>query len=327
MKYPVVLFDESMGIGKAEVIDPSRPSFWVSDFPLPRKTDVWTPFPKTLHFQPEQIVPIPKSSAPFSYPEVILRTVSPSFVNWEKTIEKFKKSGIEKVVLARKSSFLFKEAVNVVNLFHFLKEKSPNAFVFALFLSPNLAFIGATPENLFTRIGLKITTEALAGTSRSGDEERLLNSCKDMKEFLFVKETLTEQLQKICNPFSISQNIFIKKAGNVSHLHYPFSVKLKEALSDAHLINLLHPTPAIGGRPRDLALEFIHAFEPFDRGYYAGTVGFLSKEESRVYIGIRSALIDGNRMDIFTGAGIIPESSPSLEWQELSHKQGLFNIC
>lgn len=325
-KYPIVLFNEAMYVGRAKVIDPEKPSFWFSDFPLARKTDLWAGLPTTLHFQPEEILPLPKPISPFTYPELISSYVSPTFDEWEKTIGAFKRSGLEKVVLARKTSFLFKTAISPIDLFHFLKERSPNAFVFALIFSPNLAFVGASPEKLFSRIGLKIETEALAGTRPIGEEEGLLNSPKDMKEFLIVKEMLTDQLQKICNPFSINQNILIKKAGNVSHLYYRFSSTLKKTISDSELIRLLHPTPAIGGRPRDLALKFICEFEPFDRGLYAGTLGHISPEESQIYVGIRSCLIDGNRMDVFTGAGIIPESCPYQEWEELGHKQGLFNI-
>ncbi len=315
-----------MGVGQAKVLDPKKPSFWVSDFPLARKSGLWAGLPSTLHFQPEEILPIPKPTSIFSYPQLISSHHSPTFEEWEKNIGLFKRSELEKVVLARKTSFLFKKGVSPINLFHYLKERSPNAFVFAVIFSPNLAFIGATPEKLFTRIGLKIETEALAGTRRSCAEEELLTSSKEMKEFLYVKEMLTDQLQKICNPFSINQNILIKKAGNVSHLHSTFALELKEVISDAELIHLLHPTPAIGGRPKAPALKFIQNFEPFDRGWYAGTIGLVSEEESHIYVGIRSALIDGNRMDIFTGAGIIPESCPYQEWQELDHKQGLFNI-
>lgn len=319
----LTLFDESMWIGQKAVIDPKKTSFWVSDFPIPRKTTLWEGVPTRLHFQPEAIAQIPSPSSSFVYPELISIKESPSFHEWGEMIAQFKRSHLEKVVFARKTSLLFKEAISPIALFHHLKEKSPNAFVFAVILSDHLAFVGATPEKLFSRKGLKIETEALAGTKKAVDSELLLHSPKDLKEFLYVKETLTDQLQKICNPFSISQKIFIKKAGNVSHLHYPFSVELKEAMTDSSLIQFLHPTPAIGGRPRDLALNLIHNVEPFDRGLYSGTVGTLSQEESHVYVGIRSCLIEGKNLHIFTGAGIVPESDPFFEWEELNHKRGL----
>jgi menaquinone-specific isochorismate synthase len=278
-----------------------------------------------MHFQPEEFHPLPEAIA-FEYPEIVSREVSPSFEEWSEIIAKFKQSEIEKVVLARKSSFLFKKGVSPWGLFHFLRKKAPNAFVFAVIFSENLAFVGASPEKLFTKRGLEIETEALAGTKAGFDGSTLLTSAKDMREFLFVKETLTDQLQKICNPFSINQNILIKKAGNVSHLHYPFKAVLRNSLNDTDLIQYFHPTPAIGGRPRDLALDFIRKHEPFDRGYYAGTIGLSSNEISRVYVGIRSALISGNAMHVFTGAGILPESCPLSEWEELNHKQRLFGI-
>ena len=73
-------------------------------------------------------------------------------------------------------------------------------------------------------------------------------------------------------------------------------------------------------------MEFIKKVEPFDRGYYAGTVGLVSETESKIYVGIRSCMIDGNQMDVFTGAGITSDSDPLSEWQELGHKQGLFHL-
>ena len=320
-----MLFDQSMGMGKQKVINPNSPAFWFSDFPLPRKSNLWKAFPSSFYFQPEKIIPLPSSSS-FSYPNLLSTSYSPTYEEWARNLALFKKSGIGKVVLARKASFIFDAPVCPISLFHFLKQKSPNAFVFALILAPNLAFIGATPEKLFTRNGLKIITEAVAGTRTNSRAEELFSSEKDMKEFLFVKETLTDQLQKICNPFSISQNILIKKAGNVSHLHSNFSCTLKEQISDFDLVRLLHPTPAIGGFPRTSAMEFIKTVEPFDRGYYAGTVGLVSDFESKIYVGIRSCLIQGNQMDVFTGAGITLDSDPFLEWQELDHKQGLFHL-
>ena len=326
MEYPQILFNDSMGIGQSQIIDPSKLSFWASDFPIVRKSDLWDGFPTCLHFQPKKILPLPQLPAPFSYPNIVSSSQSPSFEEWERNLDAFKKTPLEKVVLARKSSFVFEKPISPLGLFHFLREKSPNAFVFALILSPKLAFLGATPEKLFIRNGPLFETEALAGTRICKDEAELLSSHKETKEILIVKEILTDQLQKICKPFSISQKFLLKRAGNVSHLHMNFSAELKKNFSDLELIKLLHPTPAIAGNPRELALAFINEFEPFDRGYYAGTQGIMSNSRSEIYVGIRSALIKSNEMHVFTGAGILPESNPLLEWQELDHKQGIYNL-
>lgn len=327
ISYPIVLYQDSIGFGTREVIDPNKPSFWISDFPLKRKSNFWEKFPETLHFQPKCIFPLPKNENAFTYPKLLSVSETPSFPDFEKTITRFKQSNIEKVVLARRRTFTFEKTISPLDLFHFLKKRSPHAFVFAIILEDNLAFISATPEKLFLRKGLEIETEALAGTKSSIDESLLLQSSKDLKEFLFVKETLTDQLQKICKPFSINQNILIKKAGNVSHLHSTIKATLKKSISDAELISYLHPTPAIGGRPKNESLAFINSFEPFDRGWYAGSLGLLSEDESSLFVGIRSAVIEETKLHIFSGAGIIPESDPLHEWQELDHKEGLFGIC
>ena len=180
------------------------PAFWFADFPLPRKSNLWAAFPSSLYFQPEKIVPLPVAQS-FSYPNLLSTSYSPTYEEWERNIALFKESGIGKVVLARKASFIFDAPVSPIGLFHFLKQKSPNAFVFALILSPNLAFIGATPEKLFIRNGMKIETEAVAGTRTSSHAEELFSSEKDMKEFLFVKETLTDHCKKFATPLALAK--------------------------------------------------------------------------------------------------------------------------
>ena len=294
--------------------DPPFPvqSFSISDFPLPRKTPFWNHFPSQTSLSHS---PVP--TTPFSYPKLISQTESPSFEEWTKIIHKFKASKIPKVVLARKTTLTFKNPVSPISLLHFLKKRSPNAFTFAILLSPNHAFVGATPEKLFSRKGKHLETEALAGTATHFGP-------KEHQEFRYVKETLTQQLQTICKPFNTSNEVFIKKAGNVSHLHYPFSVELHSPLSNTKLIQFLHPTPAIGGYPRDEALSFIYEHEPFDRGWYAGTLSIDSEEEAHTYVTIRSCMIENNQMYIFTGAGITQDSDPKKEWEELNLKQNLF---
>ncbi len=326
MEYPICIFGNLIGFGLSETFDNSLPAFWFSDFPIPRKTKLWGKFPEQLLFQPKRIERFRNSPSKFNYPKLLHQSSTPNYIDWVNLINSFKKTNLEKTILARKSSFTFASKISPLDLFRFLKQRNKHSFHFAIIFDENLAFIGATPEKLFSRRGKKIEFEALAGTLPSSEESKLLRDKKLIKEFQIVKETLTEQLQKICKPFRINQKIFIKKAGNVSHLHYPFCLELLEPISDEELIHFLHPTPAIGGRPRNDALKFIEHNEAFDRGLYAGTLGILSKQKSDVYVSIRSALISENELHVFTGAGIVQESDPFLEWNELDQKQRLFNL-
>ena len=88
-------------------------------------------------------------------------------------------------------------------------------------------------------------------------------------------------------------------------------------MSVLELVEALHPTPAVCGVPRDEALEFLLAAEPFQRGWYAGPVGWFDTEgEGHFVPALRTAVGDGRSWRLFTGAGIVDGSRPSMEWEE-----------
>ena len=275
----VVFFNDLVGIGERTCPQGTKPFFWVKDFPLPRKGGLWDTFSSTLHFQPNKLFLLSPKTVHFSYPKIASITETPSFEEWEKSIKAFKKSTLKKVVLARKTTIHFEQSFSPFDLFSYLKQTYPQMFVFAVIVSSDTGFIGATPEKLFTRKGQSLAVDALAGTKKSFEKEKLRASAKDLREFFYVKERLKEQLTQICKPFETKEEIFLKEAGDIAHLFYPFSLELQTQLSDFDLIDRLHPTPAIAGLPRDEALKFIQEWEPFDRGYYGGTLGLLSQKK------------------------------------------------
>lgn len=89
-------------------------------------------------------------------------------------------------------------------------------------------------------------------------------------------------------------------------------------------MSYLHPTPAVGGFPREAALREIAALEPFDRGWYAGPIGWVGKDAAEFAVAIRSGLVAGDRVNLYSGAGIVPGSSPDKEWEEIENKIGNF---
>jgi menaquinone-specific isochorismate synthase len=90
------------------------------------------------------------------------------------------------------------------------------------------------------------------------------------------------------------------------------------------VLRALHPTPAVGGYPNGEALEEIRAFEPFDRGWYAGPIGWIGADAAEFAVGIRSGLVRGSRLALFSGAGIVEGSVPEDEWAEIEQKIGDF---
>ncbi len=110
----------------------------------------------------------------------------------------------------------------------------------------------------------------------------------------------------------------------VQHLHSYIEGILKNHDADAALIEALHPTPAVGGAPRHKALAWLAAHEPFDRGVYAAPVGWVGFDDAEFCVGIRSGLIEGNTLALYSGAGIVPGSSAAAEWEEIEAKMSSF---
>jgi len=325
-KYPQVIFGDKIGVGKKTTYNPTNETFFALDFPLKRKESTWDLFPKKIIIQPEKIFPYSPSFTNYSLPSPIARTDTPDFSQWGEKVNEIIKSPIEKVVLSRKTTFTFNTLINPIQVIDMLHQRQSNSHVFGILLDPNVAFVGATPELLFKRNGLHLKTEALAGTRLLGEEKELLQSNKDLEEFAYVKETLRERLSLISHPFTISNDVYIKKTIKVCHLHYPFSVNLRKPFSDFALIDHIHPTPAISGLPDNLALKAITSLEPFDRGLYCGAIGMSLQSNAEVYVGIRSAIVEKNKLHIFAGAGIVKDSSPEDEWKELENKISQFGL-
>lgn len=325
-QYPMVLFRNRCAYGSLSELDGSETSYFACDFPIERKTDLWSAFPKKFHLQPEHeiILDIPEYVP--SMPSPVYREDSPDLEEWCEMIDQFKKRQIPKCVLARKTTFVFDHPLDPFELFSMLYNKCGTSTPFAYIMGPHTAFIGATPELLFHRDGSLLKSEALAGTRPISQAGELLSSDKDLLEFEFVKKDIADKLYQISKPFSVDEDVYLKKTPNVCHLSYPFSVELKQKYSDDFLINHLHPTPAISGFPKSEALKLIEELEPFDRGWYASALGEISDDESSVFVGIRSGLIVENKLHLFSGAGIVHSSCAHSEWDELNHKIDLWGV-
>jgi len=91
-------------------------------------------------------------------------------------------------------------------------------------------------------------------------------------------------------------------------------------VSDAALMQALHPSPAVGGVPTNKAIAYLREHEPFDRGWYAGPVGWVGPESGEFAVAIRSGLVRGNTLSLYSGAGIVDGSTPDGEWSEIETK-------
>lgn len=270
-------------------------------------------------------------------PRVVAREDNPDAPGWralvEATLDEFHKGTLEKAVLARETVFTLEDEINPMALLARLSAASPRSFEFCFHPVAGRAFVGASPERLYKRNNVLVESEALAGTRPRGksDEEDLdlaedlLHSEKDLAEHEFVAGMLRENLSKLCIGIEMPHAPRIKRLRHVQHLYTPVQgVLLDTRDADATLLDTLHPTPAVGGTPRAAALAWLDANEPFDRGIYAAPVGWVGFDGAEFCVAIRSGLVRGETLAVYTGAGIVAGSDPAAEWDEIENKLGNF---
>jgi menaquinone-specific isochorismate synthase len=209
-----------------------------------------------------------------------------------------------------------------------LKDQSPGCYHFCFQFSTNSAFLGATPERLYKRAQRTIKSEAIAGTRPRGTddaqdqeyENQLLNSPKDLKEHQYVVDTINTALTPLCTALRSENQFSLRKLEGSQHLVTSFEGELKEKVYDQDILDSLHPTPAVAGCPTDTALQTIRELEPFDRGWYAGPVGYVGFHQTEFAVAIRSGLVQGDQLSLYAGAGIVAGSTAQDEWDEIENK-------
>ena len=260
---------------------------------------------------------------------------SPNREQWidccRQALETFETSEMEKVILARQTELEFSGPVPAIRFL--LNYPFPESSTYRFYFEPieGHAFFSFTPERLYRRDGDRLLTEALAGTvtkeALKADDhtasELLLNSEKDVREHRFVKDTIYRELQPVCTDIDMEETVQVLQLSQLAHLYTRCKAQLKPDFSnDSKVLQQLHPTPAVGGVPREASMRLIADLEPFCRGWYAGPVGWLSKDAAEFAVGIRSALVNEDRVYLYSGAGLVRGSDPDSEWEEVDQKIG-----
>lgn len=238
---------------------------------------------------------------------------------------------LKKVVLARRALIEAKEPIDEKAMLQTLGQNYPGCVLFAIAPAENSAlFVGATPERLASVEGQKLSTMALAGTTRGSQkspekrrkaEEALNNSAKDREEHRYVVEMIADRLRSLSLCVEVGSTPVVRRLANVSHLETPVEATLKKGRSIADAVDALHPTPAVCGTPRQEARELIEEQEGFDRGLYAGAFGWIDVAGDGVFdVALRCGLVEGRRALSYAGAGITSESDPQVEWAETEKK-------
>jgi menaquinone-specific isochorismate synthase len=235
---------------------------------------------------------------------------------------------IQKVVLARKSELQTSTAANPVEILRRLKENNVITYDFCFQFDDGNAFVGCTPECLFSVCGKSIYSEALAGTRLKGadaDEQKkfhkeLVESEKEQLEHDYVFDGIKESLSDICDSVEVAGEREVLSLSYLQHFRSRFDGQLKDGVSVNDIIHSLHPTAAVNGYPPAAAKQEIRKYESFSRGWFAGPVGWVGKDSAHFAVAIRSALFREKQISLFAGAGLVRSSKPASEWQETQNK-------
>ncbi|MEM6456254.1 MAG: isochorismate synthase [Acidobacteriota bacterium] len=228
---------------------------------------------------------------------------------------------VRKIVLARRSVVELADPPRAGRILARLADGLVACTRFA-FLRPDATFLGATPERLIARRGLRVETEALAGSLPLGEEARLLDSPKDAEEHALVVEAILEHLRPLCRELDVPDAPGIRRLREVLHLRTPIRGVLRRPVHVLDLVERLHPTPAVGGVPTAEALGWIADQEGVERGWYAGPIGWFDGDGDGDFgVALRSCMLAGRRAYVYAGAGLVADSDPALEYAETALKQ------
>ncbi|TYJ98615.1 isochorismate synthase 2 [Cucumis melo var. makuwa] len=266
---------------------------------------------------------------------ILSYTHVPGKTFWERAVDRAlqeidgSNSELTKVVLARSTQIVTGVDIDPVTCIACFQKEGNNSYQFCVQPSNAHAFIGNTPERLFHREGLDIKSDALAATRARGRsaiedikiEHDLFSNPKEDLEFSIVREAIKKKLEAVCDAVVVEPYKSVRKLPRIQHLYAQLTGRLRSEEDEFEILSMLHPTPAVCGWPTEEARDFIAETEVFDRGMYAGPVGWFGGGESEFAVGIRSALVKrGLGALIYAGTGIVKGSNPSSEWDELELK-------
>lgn len=252
---------------------------------------------------------------------------------WAARIEAIRRvianGAFEKLVAARRAEARFAGPIDPLEVLRNLDRDYPDCTRFLVSRS-GTAFIGATPERLFSKRGARLLTVALAGSIGAGSDadsnalqgEKLLASAKDRREHALVVREITRSLAPLTDALSHPPEPRIRRVRSLLHLETPFEGTMAPRATALEVLEAMHPTPAVGGIPRPEAMAWIMREEESPRGWYTGPVGWIDADgDAELVVAIRCGVVSGASAHVFSGAGIMADSDPASEYEETRLKQ------
>ena len=237
----------------------------------------------------------------------------------KKGIQAIENHEFKKVVLSRKESLNLMD-FDVITAFESLVQLYPTTFVYCFYHPKVGTWLGATPEQLVKANESEFKTIALAGTQKDTGSNEVVWLKKEQEEQQFVTDYIVEKLKNVASELLVSKPYSLK-AGSIWHIKTDISGTLNSSSSLQQVIQLLHPTPAVCGFPKDKSKAFILENEKYDRTFYTGFLGELNiGDKTDLFVNLRCMQIDKAQAHLFMGCGITKDSIPEKEWEESKNK-------
>lgn len=253
---------------------------------------------------------------------------------WKETVQEAvdaivrQDSPIKKIVLARQMQILMYEPIHAQSVLTRLHQQQPNTYLF-FYERQGYSFLGATPERLLSATTEVVYTAAVAGSIARGETKEtdeqlgqsLLDSAKNTHEHQIVVDRITREMTPFVKEVKVHERTLLKNR-DIQHLYAIIEGQRLPELSFLEMIKQLHPTPALGGEPKALAVKWIREHEVINRGLYGAPIGWMSlvADEGEFAVGIRSAVMHKNQAILYAGCGIVADSIPEEERQETQIK-------
>lgn len=301
---------------------------YVSIHLITKKEDTFTEF-EALRKERDKMIHAAQVSEPVAYrkPEVTGREelMKSSYLSSiDKVTGVIKAKQAEKVVIARVLRLDFDEPLSASSAIYQVSKEQPESFLFGLEAEEQF-FFGATPERLVKVEDRHALSTCLAGSIPRGktfeqDTElgnELLNDPKNRSEHKYVVDMISKVFSAHCSGQFVPKKPKLMKVRDIQHLYTPVEGELKPESNLIDLVRDLHPTPALGGEPRQSALSLIRQYETMNRGFYAAPIGWIdAKGDGEFAVAIRSALLDRKKAYLYAGGGIVEDSTPESEYAE-----------
>jgi salicylate biosynthesis isochorismate synthase/menaquinone-specific isochorismate synthase len=247
-----------------------------------------------------------------------------------RAVELISAGQLQKIVLAREVQIDAPSDYDPAAIFAVLRDAFPSCFAFCVGRG-EATLVAASPELLVRREGQRLSTLALAGsTRRSADPavddylgERLMRDDSYREEHAIVARRIERTLRNHAIWVAAAPEPTLVRIANIQHLATPIRAQLAGPIDVVELAGMMHPTPAVGGEPSRPALELIPALEGMDRGWYAGPVGWTDASgDGEFCVALRCALLRGKTARCYAGNGIVRDSQRESELAETEIKLG-----